>query len=544
MSALSPAQRIFLLACFLGWTAFAIYAPENVSVDVYFFRDAACNWVQGGGFRTASLEKSVSFNPVLYSSYPPLSLWSFIPFAAIFGCTWRAASMHTIVLTTLGNLFVLAAGLRVATTPLLRWLLVALVGLTLPLGFLLGESDRPEELTFLLLATLLWLLGRRKQTVAGFAVQGLLAGLAFLSEPFGGVISVLAIAGAALGRALYLQRDREDARNANQLPIPDWNPPVATRLRRFFTRSLIAAVFFVLPLALTVAIFQHQDPTALARFERHARLAGTDRALHYGMSADTNEEEAREPKASLPQKIHNALRFQIAKGPIYELQLVGLGLTALLGLLLALSSPLREAWPVWAMLAIGLLLPWLTFPMQDNYHTLGEAAVPLALALGWAGYRLTRTRERTLLFAIFAVQLLCLLPNALVQFIFRVDARSSALAAAQQARFVGQYMQSHGLGNTVLLVPPPDYYLYKPAHPNLYNPNYYSKREGMAQVGGVLTCKTSTLDFSEIPVPPTFSGDWNLIAKGGPPVAVTLLHHQVMHRNWSYGCDAFVRAPR
>ncbi len=543
MKSLTSAQRIFLLVCLVGWTAFAWYAPENVSVDVYFFRDAACNWVHGGGFGTASLEKSVSFNPVLYSSYPPLSLWSFLPFAELFGCTWRAGSMHTLVLTALGNLFVLAAGLRVALGQWQRWLLVALVGLTLPLGFLLAESDRPEELTFLLLAALLWMLGRRRQSVAGFALQGLLAGLAFLSEPFGGVFSVFAIAGAALGWAMH---ERSNDQVANRSPSARRSSSSEMDrqfdLRRFFTQSLVAAVFFALPLAITVVAFQHQDPTALARFERHARLAGTDRSLHYGMSADTNEQEAREPKASLGQKIHYSIAFQAAKGPIFELQFVGLALTAVLGVVLALSSRWREGWPVWAMLALGLVLPILAFPMQENYHTLGEAAVPLALALGWAGYRVTRPRQSILLFAIFAVQLLCLLPNALVQFIFRVDARQSALAAAEQARFVGQYMRSHGLGDSILMVPTADYYLYKPEHSNLYNPNYYSQREGMGKVGGVLTCKTSTLDFSDVPVPPAFPGDWKLIAKAGPPVAVTLLHHQVMHRNWSYGCDAFVRA--
>lgn len=534
MPRLAPAQKVFLLICFLAWTAFALSAPESVSVDVYFFRDAALNWVQGHGFRTASLEKSVSFNPVLYSSYPPLSLWSFIPFAAVFGSTWRAAGMHTIVLTTLGSLFVLAAGLRATQTSWQRWLLVILIGLTLPLGFLLAESDRPEELTFLLLAALFWLLARRSQTVAGFAVQGILAGFAFLSEPFGGVLAVLAIAGAALAHVLPPQSD---------------NPPSVASLhgtlslRRALAQAAVAAVFFALPLALTVVVFQHRDPTALARFERHAQLAGTDRSLHYGMSADTNEAEAHEPKASFGQKLRYSIGFQAAKGPIFELQFVGMVLTAVLGILLALASRGRDAWPVWAMLALGLLLPVLAFPVQENYHTLGEAAVPLALGLGWAGYRIMQAKQRTLLFTIFAVQLLCLLPNALIQFALRFDTRQSAVAATDQARFVGRYMRSHGLGDSILMIPTADYYFYKPEHSNLYNPNYYSRREGMAQVGGIAMCKTGSLDFSDTPIPPNFPGDWKLIAKSGPPIAVTLLHHQVMHRNWSLGCDVYVRKP-
>ncbi len=529
MNSLTTAQRGFLLLCVIGWVAFAFYAPENVSVDAYFFRDAACNWVQGGGFRTASLEKSVSFTPVLYSSYPPLSQWVFLLFAKVFGCTWQAANVHSIVLTTLGNLFVLMAGLRVARTAVQRWLLVLLVGVTLPLGFLLTEVERPEQLTFLLLAALLWLLGHRRQTVGTYVAEGLLAGLAFLSEPFGGVFAVLAIAGAALG----------------QLLPPSVGEPGRSSSHRFHgavSQGVIGAVFFALPLGLTVAAFQHQDPTALARFERHARLAGTDRALDYSMSADTNEKEAREPRASFGTKLHASIAAQVSKGPIFKLQIVGFLLTGLLGVLLALTGRPQDTWPVWGMLLLGLVLPILAFPMQENYHTLGEAAVPLALGLGWAGYRAVTSRQRWLLWSIFAVQLLCLLPDSVLHFVLRVDTRPSALFAVRQAQSVGDYLRSHGLGNTILMVPTADYYFYKPAYNRLYNPNYYSVREGMDQVGGVVTCKTSSLDFSGTPVPPQFPGEWKLIAGGGPGVAVAVGHHQLMHRNWSNGCSVYVRA--
>ncbi len=533
MNSLTPAQKGFLLLCVIGWVAFACFAPENVSVDAYFFRDAACNWVQGGGFRTASLEKSASFTPVLYSSYPPLSQWVFLLFAKVFGCTWQAANVHSIVLTTLGNLFVLMAGLRVTRTAAQRWLLVLLVGLTLPLGFLLTEVERPEQLTFLLLAGLLWLLGHRRQTVGTYVAEGLLAGLAFLSEPFGGVFAVLAIAGAALGQLL-------PPSEPSSIEAP--SVPASLRWRGALLQSALGAFFFALPLALTVAAFQHQDPTALARFERHARLAGTDRALDYSMSADTNEKEAREPRASFGTKLHASIAAQVAKGPIFKLQIVGYLLTGLLTVLLAFSGRLRDVWPVWGMLLLGLALPILAFPMQENYHTLGEAAVPLALALGWAGYRVVTARQRLLLWSIFAVQLLCLLPDSLLHFVLRVETRPSALFAIRQAHFVGDYMRSHGLGNTILMVPTADFYFYKPSYNSVYNPNYYSVREGMAQVGGVVTCKTSSLDFSDTPVPPEFPGEWKLIAGGGPGVAIAVGHHQLMHRNWSNGCSVYVRA--
>src|SRR6202000_2242971 len=73
---LSFPEKIVLLLALIFWVAFSAYAtPGFAGTDVYLFRDAACNLIHGSGFRTASFEHSHSFQPLLYSSYTPLTQW-------------------------------------------------------------------------------------------------------------------------------------------------------------------------------------------------------------------------------------------------------------------------------------------------------------------------------------------------------------------------------------------------------------------------------------------------------------------------------------
>jgi hypothetical protein len=532
---LSRAQKIFLMTCLVLWVALAFYVPQSASIDVYFFRDAACNWVQGHGFRTASLEKSVSFVPVLDSNYTPLAAWVFIPFAKVFGCGFLAATLDSVALGAVGGLMALAAGLRVTAGRWQRWALVILTGAAVPYGFFLSEADRPEQVTFVLLVLLLWVLGRTRQTVFNYAGQGVLAGLAFLSQPFGGVLAVLFIAGTAFARAFFADRQEARAGASSETGLQ--------AARRFLIHGTVAALFFAAPIGITVAAFQHQDPHALARFLRHARLAGTHRVADYSMSADNNAKEALEPLPSLKTKLKMGVRAQMAKGPSADIVFLGWGVTILLCILLALrSGGLRRNWPVWAVLSVGFLVPRLSFPIQENYHLLGGAVVPIALALGWCGYRVTTGRQRTLLWAMFALQLLILVPNMLLQVISRIDARASAMEAIQQARFTAGYMRDHGLGDSVLMVPFADYFLYKPFHGNIYNPNYFAHVEGLSAIGGVAACKTGSHDFSRAPEPVGFPGNWTLISRDDTPLRVTLFGHAIMHRNWTLGCDVYVRS--
>ena len=83
----SRGELLFLSAAALIWLAILCWLPPNMGgTDDYMFRDPACNFAAGLGFRSASVDHAHSFQPMLYSHYTPLSLWLFIPVAKFFGC--------------------------------------------------------------------------------------------------------------------------------------------------------------------------------------------------------------------------------------------------------------------------------------------------------------------------------------------------------------------------------------------------------------------------------------------------------------------------
>src|SRR5579872_3694812 len=84
----SRAEFVFLLICAAAWLAVMFWLPLDAGgTDVYMFRDPACNFVAGLGFRSASVDHAHSFQPMLYSHYTPLYLWLFIPAAKLLGFT-------------------------------------------------------------------------------------------------------------------------------------------------------------------------------------------------------------------------------------------------------------------------------------------------------------------------------------------------------------------------------------------------------------------------------------------------------------------------
>ena len=517
----SRAQRIFLACCFAVWLGYACLVPQSNSNDVYLFRDAALNWLDGLGFRTASYERSTSFAPLLYASYTPLTQWVFVLFAWVFGVGWRAASLCTFTLAAISSVAACALGTRMAGTHKQRWALVALAGAALPAGFLAAENDRPESCSFVLLLMLLWVPARARQRPELWIWQGLLTGLAFLAEPFAGVLGALLVAGAWLG--VLLQERAQSGSCAG------W-------ARRALVNGVLAAGFAVLPIAVTGAAFLHLDPQALTRFEEQAKYAGAARSIHYSLSADRNE--ALQKHDTYLRRLGWGLGAELL-APLSALHLLSFLVMATLGLLVAAAG--RGAPQVWALLGITVLLPLVLFPLQPNYQVLTSALLPAALALGWAAWQPRTERQGRLVFAMFAAQLSLTVPAIVLRVIIGIETRASYLQAQEQGRLTGSYLQAHGLGNAVLMVPSSDYYIYKPFHRNIYGPAYYAHVEGTFAIGGLVECKNSSKDLRGTPLPPEMTGNWMLLSHQDQPALVTLLGHRLMRRNWSLGCDVYVR---
>ncbi len=518
---LTPAQGGFLLFCFAAWLLFAIEVPQACSLDVYLFRDAAVNLLEGRGFATASFEKSTSFHPLLYTSYTPLTQWVFAVFAKGSGPLWRAASLDTFVLAAAASLLVLRWALPLAETPARRRLLVLLAGAALPAGFLAPEGDRPEALSFVLLLLLLASLSGARQKTLQWAVQGLLAGLAFLSEPFAGVLAVLLIAASACAAAV---QERAPGRLAAQ--------------------GALGAALFAMPVVAVALGFQHADPGALARFQGQAKYAGAQRPIHYIMSADQTAEQTLALHDSLPRKMLWGMGADL-HAPFSALHLLSFLLLAGGALILAFAAGRGRpaAWAGIAALFLVFALPVFAFPLQSNYRVLATGIGPAALAIGWAGLRLRAPGQRLFLWGLFALQFALTLPNLALAMLSRLEVRRSYLGAVEQARETGAYLETHGLGEAVLVVPASDYYIYKPFHANVYNPNYYARVEGTAALGGLVECKNASRDLGRQALAPSLPGAWMLLSHADDPVAVSLAGRRLMRRNWSLGCDVYVLAP-
>lgn len=539
---LSRRQWIFLGCCVLLWIAvFSHMAPDFGGTDVYLFRDAACNDVLGHGFRTASFEGSHSFLPVLYSSYTPGSLWLFEPFARAFGCNSMAEQASAFCWTFLADLVALLIVIRFTRAGWLRWLNVILLGALLPFGFETFESDRPEAPALILLVVLAFLM-RRPPAWRRVILVALLGGAGFLIEPFAGVVAVLLITGwlALSAFAPWFPEDTSTSGTA--------------RATAFLVRGTIAGVCFLLPVAATAAVFYHQDPSSLRRFYHQATVAGVERTTAY-RTGDFSEQSAA-PPASVPArprhsfllKYRSAAAVHLSLGAAHLLEMAGCSLIVLAWLLLLARSP--GAWR--ARLALALLgfslfvVPLVVFPLQGNYLFLGAAAFPALLAVNWSQVR-GALRSSSLIPWFLAANFLICLPASALQVVRRWETLASYRYAQRQSEILSAWLTAHPLKGKVVLVPAGAYFLYKPVAGDIYNPDYLSREENSASVGAVVNCYTATRAFqpSSLSLPTMVAGgQWRLLSSAGQGVHITLLHRNLMSRNWGWGCDIYVPADR
>jgi hypothetical protein len=523
---LSRAEKAVLAIGIVAWSLFGFFAaPQFGGVDVYLFRDAALNLLHGNGFATASFEHSHSFHPLLYSSYTPLSQWVFLPFGLLSHGGQAAANLYYFLLALGAAAVVLWLLMQRMAVGRMRLLAVVLVAITFPASYVGAENDRPEPVAFFLLLLLLYCLQKANTTVRAVAC-GIVGGLCFLAEPIAGVLACLLIGGALLLPALEGGK---------------------ASLRRASVLTVLAALAFLAPIAVTVAEFQHQDPMSVARFIHQAKVGGLMRTP--GRVGDLNlpAGAAGAPETTSPQqkpgKYTEALRFQWSLGAM----VIGLELAAFLVGLLWVVLCVTGKGPAAARVALisagFILFPlvFAMFPLQFNYLVLTRSLFPFVLFLDWAGCRKALRREWTIE-AIVILNLVVLLPGVAIMTLQRTEGRASYVQATEEARFLKGYLAQHGKENGVVLVPSGQYYIYEGQFREIFNPDYLSSQHDMNEIVAIANCNTSTryLHGGERPLPLGVDPSrFSLIAPGGDAVVVGLLGHKLMASNWSWSCDLY-----
>lgn len=520
----SRGELVFLLICAAAWVALTCWlAPEAGGPDVYMFRDPACNFVAGLGFRSASVDHAHSFQPMLYSHYTPLYLWLFIPAAKLLGFTGLADTVFQGFWTILIDITTVVVGLRFLEKRWLRWLFLGLVAILLPCS-VLRPNDRPEPLSFCLLVALAILL-RQKPNLKVSLFVGILGAAAFLSEPFAGVVAVGLIAGWLL--AALMQRTSS-----------------AKHLLGMGTACMLA---YAIPISVVAVSYYEIDHESLHRFMYQAVNTGVSRDLTYTTGEGPNWSQKNVDQSSRLGKIESGLRLRKTMGPlaVYETCLESLMILAWLAILITSKGGVQRV----ALAGAGLIcfiFPLVVFPMQGGYLTLGCALFPVLLALNWGSSR-RALRFPVTIPALIAILIVAEFPSQLASLVQRAEARVSYRYAEEQAQLFRQYLVQHPLEAPVVLVPPSHYFLYKNVVNNLFNPQFLSyKYQNPAEIGAVVNCYAGTKDFQPgtLQLPAFVAGErWQAISTSRYVVPVTLFHRKAMSRNWSMDCDLYVRAP-
>ncbi len=520
-------EILFAIFCIIGWVAVWMYLPPALGgTDVYLFRDPACNFLAGEGFRTASFEHSRSFQPVLFSIYTPGSMWMFMLFARIFGCGTTIARVYPILCALPPASIALVGGLRFLKNTRSRWIFLLLWASVFPAGLGMA-SERPEAVSFLWLLLLVIVL-RKQPGVGRSVVAGILGGMAALSEPFAGILAFLLIAGWLI---TALELEKSSIMTGGR-----------TNLATIARNAVISMSCLALPVALTALCFYHIDNQSLKRFLWEAKYGGVQRSIDYS-ATDLNHAPVKAAKSW-----HDIL--QTYKGVAMGMSLLRMftylaaGVMLVICIYLILSSKSRKARFSLAIAAFGcFLFPVVVFPLEYKYLYLTCALFPALLALNWGRSRSDQSRT-FLIPLLFAINLACTLPAFLLYIIQMSESRPTYKYALQQADTLKHYLQQHPLGDKVVLVPGTHYYLYKDVAHNIYNTGYLSRYENPDDVGAVVNCYEATKIFvpGSLPIPEFVSSEqWTEISSAKNSLNVSLLHHRLMSRNWGLECDIYVR---
>lgn len=528
----STASWLFFAICAISWLILSLFvlAPEFGMSDVYLFRDAASNCLLGHGFNTFAVERQTSFQSHFYSSYTPGLQWLYIAFAGVFGNTPRAESSFVLVWTYLLDAIFVFIGLRFTDKGWLRLLFFGLLALLFPIGGLIDIGDRPEYVSLLLLAGLLFLLSRPSSWKEA-VLAGIISWSAFMVEPIAGVFSLFLIVGAWFA---WITRKSDE------------EPPAAAISTPKLAGSLIV---FTIGVSLVTAIYLHIDPESLNRFKEQARLGGLQRTSESRQGDFDWPPRPDGSAAQLPSTRHGKLwdieGSLFRSGKETMIQSVGYVLCIILfiGMMLRSRGSLSGRIALVSLGAVCLVMPLVLFPLQGSYRRMAVPIMALALAFNWAGtYKVAVTKHAPALFLVllFATSA----PSAIEGYIVRFSNRNTYREAVAEAAQLRSYLShNRGAERGVFLVPTSHYYLYKNVVGEMTTPHYLSAGEDPTEVRGVVNCYGGSLYFDPgiLPLPDLVRGlPFHRILSKQADVPFSWFSLG-QGRNVTWECDIYVR---
>ena len=477
---------LYIAGC-VAWATFDIALPNIYgATDVFHFKDPACNLAEGRGFVSASFVGSDSFDERLWFSQGPLFPLFYEAYAAIAGCSFTADNIFDLAVSALLGGLILTL-MRPAFSNAMWVSFAAALAIMVPTGAFTWPGDRPDHLALCIVLGVPLLFAATGGGWKRSSAAGLLAGLAFVTSPYYGILAL------GLTAALYLTE-----------PWPGMRGATAD--------GVFCAAAFGAPPLVAVACFYAADPESIWRFLHHTsliletRTTFTDKLLHAFDSAG----------------ISSRMLF-----------LKWLGTVLFAGWMIRLSlrpAGRRCALPCGALLVILIGTP-LIFPRQVYYlaaaATVSLAIFPVFLAATSHG---TPFERRALAGSAIFLMLLPLVPLGGIGILQRIQSHDSF---AEQYRRV---TANRNAGTGIVVVPAIHYFMYKPFYPRLFDREYLSDTHDRREVAMTALCRT-VRPLSE-PFPPTGTVMPGEVDRSEIPaaVAISLAGHTLMSRDWGWGC--------
>lgn len=520
--------------CGIVWLFLSLkeMAPGFGSGDVYLFRDAASNYLLGHGFTTFSVERQISFEPHLYSSYTPGLQWLYICFARIFGNTPRAESLFLLTSAYLLDAIFIWIGLRFATGGWVRLLFFGFLALLFPAAGLAIMPDRPEYISLLILSAVLYILSRPFGWTEA-VLAGVLALIGFLAEPIAGAFALFFIVGSWIA-GLTLRRSKRE-------------PSIG----RSGIKVAASLVLFGLGLSAIAVAAVRIDPQSVRRFNEQARAGGLQRTSD-SRQGDFDWPPAIGGNAPPAQRMHKGRLGDIRASflsfsKVVVIQSIGYVLCLFLvaGMVFRSRGPLGGRLALAVLGIVCLVMPAILFPLQWNYRMMMVPLVALALAFNWAQTRTAAASDQApvLLLGLFFI---ACAPSLIYGYAIRVVNRKSYQTAEAQAAALRSYLSAHDdQHHGIFVVPDTHYYLYKTILGEMTTPRYLSAHENPALVSGVVNCYAGTMFFgpTTLPLPELLLGQpLHLLLSKQTDVPLSLPTAR-SHLNETWECDVYVREP-
>jgi hypothetical protein len=497
------------------WIIFlALSAPDMGGTDAFIFRDAGCSCASGLGLVSNSAPNDgASIPPKLFAAYTPGAPLLFAPAASLFGCTSRTDTFYNYFLLLALSIIALCFYFQSEEKPWRRLIAAALVGFTLPGGLFLSDLDRPEAMALIFALSLLLIWRRSSSVLVKSFLMGF-SGLVFLVHPYVGIVEFLLFT--------FVLAWRRGERN---------------RLAVFLSGTALTFAW-VIGCAL---ILQHLDITAISRFLGHAFGSGSGAGVILKDHAS---------KAAHSSFLHN---YERAGGKYFSSATI-LASTPLLALLCGFAVSLvfllriqlrrRDLMQLLCLFLILFIFPAAVFLTQRNYFAASNAFLLAAITMG--GYSLSdRLRQTVLPVMLLVIVAIFSLPQFALHLIAARESLGSYRSAVEEAKQAKAIFTSQGISEPRILIDPTHLFVYKPYFSYLYNIGYFRPEEdSTSEFQGLVRCYTGQTAFSRAQLtwsPPLHEDDWRLIESGENVERITLFHHAIQRRNWTWDCDVYER---